>query len=93
MQSVPDRLPGWEDNFVVPRQYSQRVMTELTIGKVTGTTRRSIIQDVASKCLNYCKYPSTHQIDTIASKIVSTFPVLADTIGTGHVCISVVKFP
>ena len=59
-------------------------MSELSTGMITGTTRRAIIQDVAAKCLNYCKYPTTIQIEVVASKIVSTFPVLADTIGTGH---------
>ena len=54
IQSVPDRLPGWEDKFAIPKQYSETVMTELSSGKITGTTRRAIVQDVAAKCLNYC---------------------------------------
>ena len=60
-------------------------MTELITCQITATTRRAIIQDVAAKCLNYCKYPKSEQIEIVASKIVATFPILADTIGTGHV--------
>lgn len=90
IQRVPDRLPGWEDTFVVPKQYSQTVMAELTSGRVTGTTRRAITQDVATKCLNYCKYPTSGQLEVVASKIVAVFPILADTIGTGHVSITIV---
>ena len=67
---VPDRETGWEDGFVVPKQYKQSVMVELSSGCITHVTRRAIVQDVAAICLNYCKYP------TIASKIVTTFPVL-----------------
>lgn len=85
IQSVPDRCPGWEDDFCIPRQYSEVVMNELTTGIITGTTRRAIVQDVAAKCLNHCKYPTTGQIEVIASKIVAQFPILSDTIGTGHV--------
>ena len=85
MQSVPYHLPGWEDEFIVPKQYSEIVMAELTTGQVTDITRRAIVQDVAAKCLNYCKYPSNNQIQVVASKIVSTFPILKDTIGTGSV--------
>ena len=90
IQYVPDRQPGWEDDFVVPKQYSQTVMIELTSGQITTTTRRAIVQDVAAKCLNYCKYPTSGQIEVVASKIVSTFPILADTIGTGHVSCNIV---
>ena len=80
-------MPGWEGTFVIPRQYSQRVMDELSTGQITCTTRRAIIQDVSAKCLNHCKYPTSEQLAlvVVASKIVAAFPVLADTIGTGHV--------
>ena len=78
-------MPGWEGTFVIPRQYSQRVMDELSTGQITCTTRRAIIQDVSAKCLNHCKYPTSEQLVVVASKIVAAFPVLADTIGTGHV--------
>lgn len=70
---------------MVPRQYSETVMREISTGQITQVTRRAIIQDVSAKCLNYCKYPTTNQLEVVASKIVSTFPVLADTLGTGHV--------
>ena len=59
-------------------------MTELSFGLITGVTRRAITQDVAAICLNHCKYPSIQQLEVVASKIVAEFPVLADTIGTGH---------
>ena len=38
IQSVPDRLPGWKDKYAIPKQYSETVMTELSSGKITGTT-------------------------------------------------------
>lgn len=60
-------------------------MAEIASGQITQVTRRAIVQDVSAKCLNYCKYPTTNQLEVIASKIVSAFPVLADTLGTGHV--------
>lgn len=85
MQSVPDHLPDWEDDFTVPKQYSEIIMAELTTGRVTDITRHAIVQDVAAKCPNYCKYPSSNQIQVVASKIVSTFPITKDTTGTGSV--------
>lgn len=87
MQAVPDKLLGWEDSFIVPKQFSQKVMAEISTGSITSLTRRAITQDVAAKCLNYCKYPTMQQLEVVASKIVSTFPVLVDTIGTGHVSV------
>jgi len=57
MQRVPDRLDGWED-FIVPKQYSGSVMVALTKGGITSNVRSQITQDVATKMLSYCKYPS-----------------------------------
>ena len=82
---VPDRETGRKDGFVVPKQYKQSVMEELSSGCITHVTRRAIVQDVAAIiCLNYTLL-YTKQLDVIASKIAITFPVLADKLGTGHI--------
>ena len=58
---VPDRETGRKDGFVVPKQYKQSVMEELSSGCITHVTRRAIVQDVAAICLNYCKYPTIYK--------------------------------
>ena len=40
---------------------------------------------VASKMLNNCKYPTTDQIDAVASKIVEKIKGCRNSLGTGHV--------
>ena len=85
MQGVPDRLADWEENFIVPKQYSGNVMAALTLGRVTSNIRAQIVQDVATKMLSYCKYPSPGQYERVAQKLVETFPVLKDSMGLGHV--------
>ena len=85
LQAVPDRLSGWEETFVVPQQYSERIMVALATGEIGDFVRNGIVQDVAAKIFNYCKYPTSDQLQVVASKIVKAFPILRDTIGTGHV--------
>ena len=86
MQGVPDRLPGWEDNFVLPKQFSKSIMEALASGLPLPDNARSfIVRDVAGRMLNHCKYPSTMQIGVVASKLVKQFPSLEDTLGTGYV--------
>ena len=83
IHGVPDRLEGWEDDFTVPKQFSDVVMVALTTGRVSSNVRAQIIQDVATKMLSYCKYPTATQ--SVAHKLISQFPMLKDSIGIGHV--------
>ena len=85
IHGVPDRLEGWEDDFTVPKQFSGVVMVALTTGRVSSNVRAQIIQDVATKMLSYCKYPTATQYETVAHKLISQFPMLKDSIGIGHV--------
>lgn len=85
VSTVPDRLEGWEDAFQVPTQYSESSMLAISKAELTSSTRREIVQSVASKMLNHCKYPTTDQIGVVASKIVGTIKGSRDSLGTGHV--------
>lgn len=85
ISTVPDRLDGWEETFDVPTQYSESSMLAISKGELTSSARREIVQSVASKMLNNCKYPTTDQIDVVASKIVEKIKGSRDYLGTGHV--------
>ncbi len=85
ISTVPDRLEGWEEVFEVPTQYSESSMLAISKGELTSSARREIVQSVASKMLNKCKYPTSEQIDVVASKIVAKIKGSRDGLGTGHV--------
>ena len=85
-QAVPDRFSGWEETFVIPQQFSERIMVALAAGEIADFVRHGIVKDVAAMILNKCKYPTSDQLQVVvASKIVKAYPILQDTIGTGHV--------
>ena len=54
-------------------------MLALASGEISDAARGAIVRDVATLILNYCKYPTTQQLEVVASKITKQFPVLADT--------------
>lgn len=83
--SVPDRLSGWEDDFIVPMQYSESTMLKIHKGELNGVARREIVQAVTHKMLNNCKYPTAKQIQVVATKIVTNINGTRDALGTGHV--------
>lgn len=83
---VPDRLDGWEDSFEVPEQFSTSTMLALHNGQLNGSARREIVQAVASKIMNICRYPTTGQMNVVAAKIAHKLNV-QDTLGTGHASI------
>ena len=84
--SVPDHLEGWEDDFVVPTQFSNATMCSLSSGKLSSSARREIVQQVAAKMLSYCKYPTSRQFETVASKFVKgMLKGKGDTLGNDYV--------
>ena len=92
--SVPDTLNGWEEEFVVPSQFSERTMASISSGNITTSARNEIIQMTAAKMLSYCKYPMALQYETIARNIVATIlKGKGDRIGSGHVSFVFIKCP
>ncbi len=61
------------------------VFKELTEGVISNNVRSQIVQDVATKMISYCKYPSKLQYMTVAQKIIVAYPILKDSMGIGHV--------
>ena len=88
ISTVPDRLGGWEETFEIPSQYSESSMLAISKGELTSSARREIVQSVASKMLNSCKYPTTDQIDVVASWIVEKIKGSRDSLRTGHVSLA-----
>ena len=86
ISTVPDRLGGWEETFEIPSQYSESSMLAISKGELTSSARREIVQSVASKMLNNCKYPTTDQV--VASRIVEKIKGSRDSLGTGHVSLA-----
>ena len=84
--NVPDTLNGWEEEFVVPSQFSERTMTSISSGNTTSSARAEITQMTVAKMLSYCKYPSAIQYETVARNIVTAvLKGKGDRIGSGHV--------
>jgi len=72
VSTLPDQLEGWEDALQVPTQYAESSMLATSKAELTSSARREIVQSVASKMLNHCKYPTSDQIGVAASKIVGS---------------------
>ena len=84
--NVPDTLNGWEEEFVVPSQFSERTMGSISSGNITSSARAEIVQMTVAKMLSYCKYPTAVQYETVARNIVHTIlKGKGDRLGSGHV--------
>ena len=61
-------------------------MLALRAGQMTSKARNEIVHAVAIKMINYCRIPSTTQIEVVASKIVLALgDVAKDCMGIGYV--------
>ena len=86
LHNVPLRAIGWEHDFVVPKQYSENTMMAIVSRRITDSRRNEIVQEICSRMINYCLYPTTKQQAIVAAKLVQAFPPLKDTSFTsGHV--------
>ena len=85
LNNVLERASGWENDFAIPMQYSHRTMVALQTKVITDHARHEITQEVCSRMMNYCTYPTPKQFEVVATKLVHKFPQLRDTYFTGHV--------
>lgn len=61
-------------------------MAALTNKRIGDKHRHEITQEICSRIINFCKYPTKKQRDIVASKLVQKFPQLRDCSFTcGHV--------
>lgn len=83
---MPARALGWEDNFIVPKQFDIEIMTLIQKKQIVPKVRNHVVREVAARMLDHCLYPTDNQYKVVSAKVVRQFPVLADTvIGTGYV--------
>ena len=86
LRNVPLHAAGWEHDFAVPKQYSESTMRAIASRNITETHKNEIVQEICSRMINHCLYPTTKQQGIVAAKLVQIFPVLRDTSFTsGHV--------
>ena len=86
LHNIPRYASGWEHDFEVPKQYSQTTMMAISSRRITDTHKNEIVQEICSRMINYCLYPTTKQQEIVAAKLVREFPPLRDTSFTcGHV--------
>lgn len=82
--SVPDRLDGWENDFAPIQQYSASTNMCISQGSLNSAARTEITQATASQIMNICRYPTTKQLQTVASKIMHQIKI-KDAVGIGYV--------
>ena len=86
LSNVPDYAEGWENDFIIPQQYSEDTMTALRNKRIADKHRHEITQEICSRMINFCKYPTKKQRNIVAAKLVQKFPQLRDCSFTcGHV--------
>ena len=86
LSDVPDYADGWENDFIIPSQYSENTMAALRSKRIGDKHRHEIVQEICSRMINFCKYPTSKQCNIVAAKLVQKFPQLRDTKFTcGHV--------
>ena len=86
LSDVPSYAEGWENDFIIPSQYSEDTMAALRNKRIGDKHRYEIVQEICSRIINICKYPTGKQRNIVAAKLILKFPQLRDTNFTcGHV--------
>lgn len=61
------------------------VMAELKSGALSGKGMTKFISSVAAAIFRYKSFPTRQEYDLVASRIVSKYPFLRSSNGTGYV--------
>ena len=77
-----ERASGWENDFAIPMQYSHRTMVALQTKVISDHAQHEITQEVCSRMMNYCTYPTSKSLKWWQQSWCSQ---LRDTYFTGHV--------
>ena len=79
--------PNWHHTFQIPNceVFSACVQTAINTGIVSARARKEIVQMIRTLMLQHSKYPTSEQYSTIFEKLVTKYPKLRDTLGSGHV--------
>ena len=74
LSGVPNYAEGWENDFIIPSQYSEDTMAALRNKKIGDKHRHEIVQEICSRMINVCKYPTSKQRKIVATKLTLKFP-------------------
>lgn len=79
-QELPLPIP-----FELPRNFRASVMAELEKGFLSGEGKTKFIGSVAAAIFRYKSYPTSHEYDHIGQEIISKYPFLRSSCGSGYV--------
>ena len=71
--------------FELPKNYKPVVMSELDKGFLSGKGKTKFIADVAAAIFRFKSYPTNEEKQHVAHQIVSKYPFLRSSLGTGYV--------
>lgn len=61
---------------------------------MTKAARVEIIAALATRMVQYTRYPTPHEYKTVCKKLIQTYPNIQDPVGNGYVSITILKmFP
>ena len=79
---------GWIRNFEAPKQFSKRTMMAIQSNKkinITDAVCIEIVQALVTLAMVHSQYPTPQEYTILAEKLVTKFPILADSYGCGFV--------
>uniref|UniRef100_A0A1X7TXL7 Uncharacterized protein n=1 Tax=Amphimedon queenslandica TaxID=400682 RepID=A0A1X7TXL7_AMPQE len=83
VHKVEEDMIPLPDPFPLPKHHKSDVEVALKQHKMSSTTRRQFISDVASTILGYKRYPTKEDYTNVARTIISTQPFLRAPPGAG----------
>ncbi|XP_028418061.1 uncharacterized protein LOC114542873 [Dendronephthya gigantea] len=73
----------WISSYQLPARFSPRVTAALERKNLPGNVRDEFNRDICSSIKVHTMNPKKHERETVAFKIISKYPFLADKIGSG----------
>ena len=71
--------------FELPRNYPAMVMTDLAKGMLTVKRKTKFISSMAAAIFRFKSFPEKHEYEHIGQVIISKYPFLKSSSGTGYV--------
>ena len=73
--------------FELSRNYPAKVMAELSQGMLSPTGKTKFVGIIAACIFRYKSYPTPEELNHVGQQIVSQYPFLRSSSGSGHVSV------
>ena len=76
---------NWVESFCIPARFSKPTIRAVDSGELSKSSRVEVVAAIAHQIIQKTWYPKSKEYNLICEKLISKYPNVKDSIGSGYV--------